>query len=180
MMTLSSGQSCQWVRGDSERDWLSLSYSYSSCVLAAAQCPDGECDGLEALEPSLCPQDCVPSTNIILSLLVNTDPAHHRGIPSVKAPNMTCKCEESSCQCFHTRYELEAVEAEQVQARDQSCDDHCILLLTATASLSIALLLLITAVWRKRFGLCSRYVKNKAEKVQFDEGFSSELEDYSR
>ena len=111
---------------------------------------------------------------------VNTHPAHNRGIPSVKAPNMTCKCEESSCQCFHTRYELEAVEAEQVQARDQSCDDHCILLLTVTASLSIALLLLITAVWRKRFGLCSRYVKDKAKKVQYDEGFSSELEDYSR
>ena len=159
---------------------LSLSYSYSSCVLSPAQCPDGECDGLERLEASLCPQDCVPSQDIIMSLLVNTDPAIPRGIPSVKAPNMTCKCEESSCQCFHSRYEMEVVGAEQVQAREQTCDDHCILLLTATTSISIALLVLLTAVWRARSALCSRYLAEKAKVQQYDEGFSSELEDYSR
>ena len=164
--------------GDRQSDWPSLTYSYSSCVLSPPTCPDGRCDQLESLEPSLCPQDCVPSHHIIMSLLVNTQPDHHRGIPSVKAPNMTCKCEESSCQCFHTRYELG--QAEHVQSRDeQACDDHCILLITAASSLSIALLLLLTAVWRKRFALCSRYVKDKA-KVQYEEGFSSELEDYSR
>ena len=168
--------------GDRQAAWPSLSYSYSSCVLSAGQCPDGECDPLEALEPSLCPQDCVPSQNIILSLLVNSQPGQARGIVSVKAPNMTCKCEEASCQCFHTRYELGLLAgAEQVQARDQqTCDDHCVLLITAASSISLALLLLLTAVWRKRLALCSGYVKDKA-KVQYEEGgFSSELEDYSR
>ena len=176
-----AGQSCQWVGGDRQSDWPSLTYSYSSCVLSPGQCPDGQCDGLESLDASLCPQDCVASQNIMMSLLVNTEPAHPRGIPSVKAPNMTCSCDaQSSCQCFHTREEMEVVGAEQVQTRHQDCDDHCILLLTATSSISIALVLLLTAVWRKRLTLCSRYVKDKAKVQQYDEGFSSELDDYSR
>ena len=150
----------------------------------AATCPDGLCDLLEEQEPSLCPQDCVDHHKIILSLLVNTDPPLSRGIPSVKAPNMTCKCEPSSCQCFHSRYEEEEEEEEEevtaLTSHLSPCDDHCILLLTASASLGLASLLLMTGIWRKRESLCSRYVKDKAKVCQYEEGFTSELEDYSR
>ena len=38
-----------------------------------------------------------------MSVLVNSGGG--QGIQSVKAGNMTCKCDISSCQCFHSKYE---------------------------------------------------------------------------
>ena len=173
-----TGQQCQWRTGELRPRSASLTYSYSSCVGRLTTCPDSVCDGLEELDQSLCPQDCVSQKKIRMSLLVNTSPAS-RGIPSVKAPNMSCGCDQSSCQCFHSRYQTE--EASPITSHLTPCDDHCILLVTAAASLGLATVLVITGVWRKRESLCSRYVKNKAkDKVQYEEGFLSELEDYSR
>ena len=173
-----TGQQCQWRTEELRPRSASLTYSYSSCVGRVLTCPDSVCDGLEDLDQSLCPQDCVSQKKIRMSLLVNTSPAS-RGIPSVKAPNMSCQCDQSSCQCFHARYQTE--EVSPITSHLSPCDDHCILLVTGAASLGLATILLITGIWKKRESLCSRYVKNKAkDKVQYEEGFLSELDDYSR
>ncbi|KAH7981602.1 hypothetical protein HPB52_000112 [Rhipicephalus sanguineus] len=46
---------CRWRHGS---DTLHLSAHYSTCTGDPESCPDGICDELELMQPTLCPQDC--------------------------------------------------------------------------------------------------------------------------
>lgn len=96
-------------------------FNYSTCTGSGSMdsCPDGTCDDLEQLDKSLCPQDCVDTRDIRMSLLVNTR-GSSQGIKSVKADNMTCTCDITSCQCFHSEY--------QTNSREDGEEDELFLL----------------------------------------------------
>ena len=74
-------------------------------------------------------QDCVASSDIRLSVLVNT--GRGGGIASVRGENMVCRsspadhdriihhmfrCDPASCQCFHAQYERDSGTLEDLEA----------------------------------------------------------------
>ena len=56
-----SGRRCQWRY----QQGTGLTTHYGTCSPNLATCPDGVCDELERMVPSLCPQDCVGECGII-------------------------------------------------------------------------------------------------------------------
>ena len=56
--TFITGESCHWKSGSNSATTGAL-FSYSSCTTNTSTCNDGECDGLEQMEETLCPQDRV-------------------------------------------------------------------------------------------------------------------------
>ena len=90
-----------------------LMFNYSTCAGNVQTCPDAVCDPLEQLDSSLCPQDCVETQNIRMSVLVNTG---HQGIKSVRTENVTCTCDISSCQCFPSHYQQLPTESLAMEA----------------------------------------------------------------
>jgi len=177
---ITTGQKCHWKTGEHSAPGFSsfLMYNYSTCTSHLDTCPDGQCDPLENMDPSLCPQDCVKTSNIRMSVLVNSGGS--QGIQSVKTGNMTCKCDISSCQCFHSKYE--DVSATEIKPSEEGCDDHCILFVTLCSSLVLALVLILTGVWARQGGggICSNYSKQKKNKNQMEteQAYLSEMEDY--
>ena len=53
-------------------------------------------------------QDCVKVKDVRMNFLVNSN-SHGIGINSARSPNMTCKCDEIACQCFHSSYHVSSV-----------------------------------------------------------------------
>ena len=58
IMILILGQSCHWKHGVNSAATKGY-FKYSLCSSSLSSCTDGECDALERLHQSLCPQDCV-------------------------------------------------------------------------------------------------------------------------
>ena len=46
--------------------------------------------------------------DVRMNFLVNSN-SHGIGINSARSPNMTCKCDEIACQCFHSSYHVSSV-----------------------------------------------------------------------
>ncbi|XP_022240583.1 proto-oncogene tyrosine-protein kinase receptor Ret-like [Limulus polyphemus] len=74
-----------------------ISTEYATCSANLKTCPDGDCDELETLDNSLCPQDCVKQENVQGEAIT-----HDKGIGIHRAIG-TCTCiTYDSCYCLRS------------------------------------------------------------------------------